>query len=78
MSPCPNIFRLSVALLLVLLPPLAGGCGPLKTRSAVPKDQLRAGLLDGYGDVRYWGDEPSEELHQAFIESWNQERVALG
>jgi hypothetical protein len=67
----------TVAALCVLL--LIGtSCGPLRTRSAVPKDQLSKVSLDGYNDARYWGDEPNENLYQTFIESWQEERAANG
>jgi hypothetical protein len=67
--------RLAIGLALALF--VATGCGPLKTRSAVPKDQVLTASLDGYDNVRFWGDESSEALHQTFVESWKQERAAL-
>src|SRR5688572_16918237 len=71
--PAPRtLAALSIALLLV------AGCGPLKARSPVPQNQLDTARLEGYENVRYWGDEPGDELRQTFIESWAQERAALG
>jgi predicted patatin/cPLA2 family phospholipase len=34
--------------------------------------------LEGYDNVRYWGDEPSDGLAQSMLESWEQERAAYG
>jgi predicted patatin/cPLA2 family phospholipase len=56
---------------------LAPGCGALKSRTVVPKDQITTVKLDGYDHVRYWGDQPSDELNQTFTEGWAQERNAL-
>ena len=54
------------------------GCGVVKTRSPVPKDQISHVSLEGYDNVRYWGDEPSNALYQTFTDSWKEERAALG
>lgn len=55
---------------------VASGCGPLKTRSAVPQGQVLTASLDGYDNVRFWGDEPGDALRDTFVESWKQERAA--
>src|SRR4051812_44361625 len=57
---------------------LLAGCGPLKMRTQVPKELLSKVSLEGYDDARYWGDEANENLYRTFIESFQQERAALG
>jgi predicted patatin/cPLA2 family phospholipase len=67
----------AIAVLCVLLWMTAAGCGPLKIRSAVPKDQVTTVSLVGYDDARYWGDESSDAIHQTFLDAWQEERIAL-
>lgn len=68
--------RVIAGLCIVML--MGVDCGPIKTRSAVPKNLLSKVSLEGYDDARYWGDEPNANLYQTFIESWQQERAAFG
>jgi predicted patatin/cPLA2 family phospholipase len=60
-----------------LVASLGAGCGALKSRSVVPKDQINTVRLEGYEHARYWGDQRSDDLIQTFLESWVQERAAL-
>jgi hypothetical protein len=72
----PGAARNLIAWSLVLA--LAPGCGALKTRSEVPKDQITTVHLEGYDKCRYWSDEKNQGLIETFQEGWTQERKALG
>lgn len=54
---------------------LLAGCGPLKIRNAIPLDQIESAHVQGFENVRYWGDRIDAGLQQSFIESWQQERA---
>lgn len=60
---------------LLLLSVLFIGCGPLKTRHAIPNHAVETASLEGYpADIRFWGDVTDSGLREDFAESWRQER----
>jgi hypothetical protein len=68
--------QLLVAGLVLLL--VSAGCGASRSRTPVPHVLIEGASIEGYYHIRYWGDEPSDALGESFVESWQQERSALG
>lgn len=61
----------------VLSVSLLVGCGALKSREPLPGEYLSTASVEGYGEIRYWGDTPNTRLIDSIVESWEQERRAL-
>jgi predicted acylesterase/phospholipase RssA len=70
-----NMIRWSVLWVTLFL---ATGCGPLKQRSAVPTHKIDNMYFEGFGNIRYWGDEANGGLSNSILRSWEQERAHLG
>ncbi len=63
---------LFLLLLLVLLPT---GCGTLHFRAAVPASEVNQAQIEGFPDVRDWGDLFSPVLQQSVMEALTQESL---
>jgi predicted acylesterase/phospholipase RssA len=68
------MWRLQACIALVVV---ISGCGPLHSRSPLPGHYISKAKVEGYGEIRFWGDTPNTRLIDSIVESWEQERKAL-
>lgn len=53
------------------------GCGPLRTRTAVPEVAVGEAAMAGLENVRYWADAADSGIDKSVVISWKQEAEAM-
>ena len=52
------------------------GCVAVQDRAAVPGPELEAAQIDGYGDIRFWGDAVTPTIEAGIRRQYRQVRDA--